>query len=123
MNRARGSESRRPRTLDPPEPECSSEAYALVWVLFRVFRARAPNMVQVLMIPRGVVPKAARELVIGAEFGACRSRVSPVAYSQTLVRFEAQSAGFFLFTSGFEKDDPASSWSGRGRELVEIMVR
>ena len=76
------------------------------------------------MIPRGVVPKAALELAIGAEFGACRSRVSPVAYSQTLVRFEAQSAGcFFLFTSGFEKDDPASSWSGRGRELVEIMVR
>ena len=57
------------------------------------------------MIPRGVVPKAALELAIGAEFGACRSRVSPVAYSQTLVRFEAQSAVFFLFTSGFEKDD------------------
>ena len=50
MNRARGSESRRPRTLDPPEPECSSEAYALFWVLFKVFRARAPNMAHMLSV-------------------------------------------------------------------------
>ena len=84
MNRARGSESRRPRTLDPPEPECSSEAYALFWVLFKVFRARAPNMAHMLMIPRRVVPKAAREMVIGAEFEACRSRVSQFAFASRL---------------------------------------
>ena len=84
MNRSRGSESRRPRTLDPPEPECSSEAYARFWVLFKVFRARAPNKVQVLMIPRRVVPKAVREMVVGAALETCRSRVSQFVFASRL---------------------------------------
>ena len=94
-------------------------------------------MAKILMIPRRVVPKTVREMVVGAALETCRSQGEPTSFGGPAIRkrwyvLKPRVRAFSSSDSDEEEldeeaslpsSDPASSWPGRGRELFHLAVR